>query len=1300
MSDEANKCFESINKMSISDMPKDWQRWANSMGYADDNLLKFLNNSKYAEKSLDNYTKYLNENSKALTVNTVKTKALNIAKSAALNIGIALGTALVGKGIEIFYENVIKANEKAIDTANDLQNKYQDLQSEVTSLEEKLQDNQKKIEDINANPLNIINENTLTALQKENGELERQLELKRQLAEDAKRESGAAAYDILNKKTERSSTKKTSELQAMLDSGYAGKWINSFGHWLNAALGGGNTSAYISVPERAKEQIEELSELKNKLREFDSDSITYDKDTADITEKINSQTEALRKNIEFIGKQKSAYDLTDPEQKEQYDYLVKLEDAYLALQVYAEDMDSFDEIWNAKATANQKNELIELAKQGELTAEKFEKDYHVLAVLFEALGYSIDEIIEKLKGMETESIIPKTTEDFQKTFDELNKQIDKIQSAYSTVKSAIEEYNEQGYLSVDTYQELLQLTPEYMSMLIDENGQLTLTKDSWRLLTEAKIKDMYQTQVNQYVESLKAAADSGNKEKIDELTDAYRNLTEAKVDASTVSLADLNLSDEQRAGAEAYLASLKDAMNATISGLDYGGMNKQDKSTRDKANKIKEINKKLAELSKKESLEILKQGIEEQKALIDQFTKSVDIQDLKLELADDSDYSTKMDVLSSKYDLLHGKTAAMRSEFERLNRITPTSADEAQELASRMESLGDEMRSNVKDVIELRREMELLNVDMVSKSAENAQAQLERTMKRLDHDIKNITDGNIFSDNVFNIDSMLPVVSESALTKKRKENDKLIREEERYQSDINRIILTSLQMQKEENAQARAEERASLLEDLNELKGVVSTKSAEIKQEATQKANETSVEVLNKVGEIKSGITTAIGDIANMTIEPPKMNTEAWDNLENDIKDRFNRILSPAANSSADAMSAVGLASQFVGQNNTGFRFSGGRNEEWCADFVSYIADMAGIPIEQLPRSPGVIDFYNFFTEHGGNLNTPKPGDIVIFDKGKHIGFVEAVTENGITTIEGNTRNRNNEKSLVTRNNYSLDDIKKRNMTFGRYASGGYADGYAVVGDNPSGANVKRPELAIYPDGRVEVVGQNGVELKDFPPGTRIIPYDKAKEILSRTSSVPRYADGTNEAQRKKFNDLVSKYSTPNYYDKSFANGYADYANGRSITITNIKATVDKLTDLDINSEDFKNLRRSALDMVDAQRLSDAEMLLRMQESELKKTGASYQEFYDVLLAEYRDYIEKVNAEDSEEIYDEEVVQKYIDTLSDLEDKIGDVNDEMSSLLQTTIETYQKLDSIKIQKGRELVSQPITKFLIWNICAP
>lgn len=88
---------------------------------------------------------------------------------------------------------------------------------------------------------------------------------------------------------------------------------------------------------------------------------------------------------------------------------------------------------------------------------------------------------------------------------------------------------------------------------------------------------------------------------------------------------------------------------------------------------------------------------------------------------------------------------------------------------------------------------------------------------------------------------------------------------------------------------------------------------------------------------------------------------------------------------------------------------------EWCAIFVSWVADQCGyIESDVLPKTAGVLPFIDWFRERGQwqerNFE-PISGDIIFFDYegdgiADHVGIVERV-ENGIVyTIEGNTDDR------------------------------------------------------------------------------------------------------------------------------------------------------------------------------------------------------------------------------------------------------------------------------------------------------
>lgn len=66
--------------------------------------------------------------------------------------------------------------------------------------------------------------------------------------------------------------------------------------------------------------------------------------------------------------------------------------------------------------------------------------------------------------------------------------VDDMQSAYQACKSAVDEYNKTGFVSVDTLQKLSELSPEYLTMLQNEDGQLSINTQSAKKLTAATIQ--------------------------------------------------------------------------------------------------------------------------------------------------------------------------------------------------------------------------------------------------------------------------------------------------------------------------------------------------------------------------------------------------------------------------------------------------------------------------------------------------------------------------------------------------------------------------------------------------------------------------------------------------------------------------------------------------------------------------------------------------------------------------------------------------------------------------------------------
>jgi uncharacterized protein (TIGR02594 family) len=99
----------------------------------------------------------------------------------------------------------------------------------------------------------------------------------------------------------------------------------------------------------------------------------------------------------------------------------------------------------------------------------------------------------------------------------------------------------------------------------------------------------------------------------------------------------------------------------------------------------------------------------------------------------------------------------------------------------------------------------------------------------------------------------------------------------------------------------------------------------------------------------------------------------------------------------------------------------GQQGQSWCAGFVSYCLSKSGYKLPYVRRAKN-------FLKMGKIVKNPKSGDLIVFWRGNpngtagHVGIVESVTKDTITTIEGNTGNY---PSKVKRITYQKNNIKR-----------------------------------------------------------------------------------------------------------------------------------------------------------------------------------------------------------------------------------------------------------------------------------
>ena len=88
-----------------------------------------------------------------------------------------------------------------------------------------------------------------------------------------------------------------------------------------------------------------------------------------------------------------------------------------------------------------------------------------------------------------------------------------------------------------------------------------------------------------------------------------------------------------------------------------------------------------------------------------------------------------------------------------------------------------------------------------------------------------------------------------------------------------------------------------------------------------------------------------------------------------------------------------------------------GKNEAWCAKFVSWVANQAGVPTTVIPKFKWTPSGYDFFKGREVDKTKAKAGDILFTyspsaGRISHTGIVTGMTGNAVDSIEGNWSNK------------------------------------------------------------------------------------------------------------------------------------------------------------------------------------------------------------------------------------------------------------------------------------------------------
>lgn len=261
--------------------------------------------------------------------------------------------------------------------------------------------------------------------------------------------------------------------------------------------------------------------------------------------------------------------------------------------------------------------------------------------------------------------------------------IDEIQDVYSTLKDAADEFAASGFISVDAYQEIIDLGPQYMQYLEDENGLLVINEDHLNKVIAAKTEQLALDNAMTYVERLKLALQEDSIEDLNELLFATTQATSSTWGLVYANLALLDLDGDQYQAALHNINAIRALADAAIAGI-----GKESGSMLDSLNDMKDG---LDDILKY-VMDMLKQRINDQiDALEDMKDAYSDIIDMK---------KKSLDASKNEADY-EKKRAAKLKEIAKLQaRIDILALDSSREAQAERAKLLEEMAELQEDLSE------------------------------------------------------------------------------------------------------------------------------------------------------------------------------------------------------------------------------------------------------------------------------------------------------------------------------------------------------------------------------------------------------------------------------------------------------------------------------------------------------------------------------------------------------------------------------------------------------------------------
>lgn len=472
-----------------------------------------------SKSSFSDYIKYVSESedaTEAFGLATLYTRARVLLLNMALSTGLALGASLIVKKIAEASQSIETNATKSKEAADAAQNTTSSLKDLVSAYEElgdksgwdtedfdQAKDIQAEILDL-AKEQGTLDEDKLSKLNLQNGKYEEQLSLLQDITAE---QLEASRYELTQNKDAQGdklvdTAKKNNRTHYLtvwsapeMDMGDQIKnagidVFNKFGGYGPDKLNDADSIVdyYNEVGKALKYVIDNTTEAEraaggtyHSLYQFLLDEQTALRDDVD---SYNDSTDAINNNTNARRKLR-AVDFWQNDNNNSMDVSFTFDKVNSAVQTLEDTIDGFDAsklnelLWgtNEGLSDEQAQSLANLRKA--LTDMDFSADTNGVNAFIQALVQVGIVAQSSANGFDALAAGAQKMED-------ISSKMDEIQSAYKASTSAMEEYNQYGYMSLDSLQSLLTMNTEYLNCLELVDGKLQINKQSYAELLAAE----------------------------------------------------------------------------------------------------------------------------------------------------------------------------------------------------------------------------------------------------------------------------------------------------------------------------------------------------------------------------------------------------------------------------------------------------------------------------------------------------------------------------------------------------------------------------------------------------------------------------------------------------------------------------------------------------------------------------------------------------------------------------------------------------------------------------------------------